>query len=634
MRNAARCWGVRGISKVRDKLALLPDKPGVYLFKDKNGQLIYIGKAISLRQRVRSYFQPGAQHSAKVQALVQKVADLDFIITDNEVEALILESNLIKQHQPWYNIRIKDDKHYPYLKLTMQEPYPRLVVARRISKDGAKYYGPYPSATAMRNTMKVIRRLFPLRTCKQSLTGEPVGRPCLNIHIGRCQGPCTGQVTPERYLEVVHEVDLFLSGRYEALVERLQQQMEQAAEGLFFERAAELRDQLHSVQQVMEKQKMISAGLEDRDLVALARGVEETCVSVWLMRDGRTIGRRNFFLTGTEEMSRGEVLAAFLKQHYAHVSDLPPEILLAAELPEEDEQVVADWLSGRRGHRVQLAVPKRGPKKQLIEMVEKNAVAALEERFARVLSEGQLLQSALQELAHYLGLPEAPRRIECYDISNISGTEAVGSMVVMLDGQAAKEEYRRFKIRGIEGPNDFAMMQQVISRRLRRVQQDDAKFSDLPDLIIVDGGKGQLSSARTAMESLGFGHLPTVGLAEENEWLFKPGQSDPIILPRQSQSLYLVQRIRDEAHRFAITYHRRLRAKRQVASWLQECPGIGAARRTALLRSFGSLQKLRQADVSELAAVPGMNQRAAENLYRFLRQEAPPGEGPSSQRKK
>lgn len=615
------------MSGVRDKLALLPDKPGVYLFKDKDGQLIYIGKAVSLRQRVRSYFQAGAQHGAKVQAMVQKVTDLDFMITDNEVEALILESNLIKQHQPWYNIRIKDDKHYPYLKLTTQELYPRLVVARRISKDGAKYYGPYPSATAMRNTMKVIRRLFPLRTCKQSLIGAPVGRPCLNSHIGRCLGPCTGQVTPERYREVVHEVDLFLSGRYQALVERLEGQMEQAAAGMLFERAAELRDQLRSVQQVMEKQKMISAGLEDRDLVALARGVEETCVSVWLMRDGRTLGRRNFFLTGTEEMSRGEVLAAFLKQHYAHVNELPPEILLAAELPEEDGQVVADWLSGRRGHKVHLVVPKRGAKKQLIEMVEKNAVAALEERFAQVLSEGQLLQSALLELAHYLGLQHPPRRIECYDISNISGTEAVGSMVAMLEGKAAKEEYRRFKIRDIAGPNDFAMMQQVIRRRFRRVQLDDAKFSDLPDLIIVDGGKGQLSSARAALQGLGFGHLPIVGLAKENEWLFKPDQSEPIVLPRQSQSLYLVQRIRDEAHRFAITYHRRLRAKRQVASWLEGCPGIGVARRTALLRSFGSLQKLSQAEVHELAAVPGMTQQAAENLYGYLRQPSSPEAG-------
>lgn len=609
-----------GYVAVSDKLALLPDKPGVYLFKDQGGQIIYIGKALSLRNRVRSYFQAGAQHGAKVRALVQKIKDFDFIITDNEVEALILESNLIKQHQPWYNIRIKDDKHYPYLKLPLQEPYPRLQVARRVSKDGAKYYGPYPSASAMRDTMKVIRRLFPLRTCKQALTGDSVGRPCLNLHIGRCLGPCTGSVTPERYREVVQAVDLFLSGRYETLVQRLEQQMEQASLGLFFERAAELRDQLHSVQQVMEKQKMISAGLEDRDVVALARGVEETCISVFFMRAGRTIGRRNFFLSGTEELSRGEVLAAFLKQHYTDLNELPPEIVLAGELPEEEATVVAQWLSNRRGQKVQITVPKRGPKKQLIEMVEKNAVAALEERFAKVLSEGQLLQSALQELALYLGLSTAPRRIECYDISNISGTEAVGSMVVMLSGKAAREEYRRFKIRGIEGPNDFAMMQQVIARRLRRVQQDDQKFSDLPDLIIVDGGKGQLSSARSAMEGLGFGFIPTVGLAKENEWLFKPGEAEPVILPRQSQSLYLVQRIRDEAHRFAITYHRQLRAKRQVASWLEGCPGIGAARRTALLKAFGSLQKIRAAGIEQLAEVPGMTEQSAANLYHYLRQ--------------
>lgn len=607
---------------ISDKLALLPDKPGVYLFKDQADQIIYIGKALSLRSRVRSYFQAGAQHTAKVQALVQKIKDLDFIITDNEVEALILESNLIKQHQPWYNIRIKDDKHYPYLKLPLLEPYPRLQVARRISKDGAKYYGPYPSASAMRDTMKVIRRLFPLCTCKQPLTGEPAGRPCLNSHIGRCLGPCTGSISPERYREVVAAVDMFLAGRYEELAGRLQTQMQQAAEDLFFERAAELRDQLQSVQQVMEKQKMISAGLEDRDVVALARGVEETCISVFFIRQGRTVGRRNFFLTGTDELSRGEVLIAFVKQYYAEQPEIPPEVVLADQPPAEEAAVVADWLLAKRGHKVQLTVPKRGPKKQLVEMVEKNATMALEERFAQVMSEGQLLQSALQELALYLGLSTAPRRIECYDISNISGTESVGSMVVMLDGKAARDEYRRFKIRGIEGPNDFAMMQQVLARRLRRVQLDDAKFSDLPDLIIVDGGKGQLSSARQVMEGMGFGFLPTVGLAKENEWLYRPGESDPVILPRQSQSLYLVQRIRDEAHRFAITYHRQLRAKRQVASWLEGCPGIGESRRKALLKSFGSLQKIKTAEVAELAAVPGMTQQAAESLYLYVRQEA------------
>lgn len=605
---------------VEDKLTLLPEKPGVYLFKDHAGQIIYIGKALSLKNRVRSYFQSGAQHSAKVHALVQKIKDLEFIITDNEVEALILESNLIKQHQPWYNIRIKDDKHYPYLKLSTLEPYPRLQVVRRISKDGAKYFGPYPSASAMRDTMKAIRRLFPLRTCKQPLAGQQVGRPCLNLHIGRCLGPCTGEVSAERYHEVVNAIDMFLSGKYEDLQVRLKSQMEQAAEDLFFERAAELRDQLQSVQQVMEKQKMISAGLEDRDIVALARGVEETCVSIFFTREGRTIGRRNFFLTGTEDKSRGEVLAAFLKQYYTTQSEFPLEIVLATELPAEEESVVSLWLDSKAGHRVQLLVPKRGPKKQLIEMVEKNAVMALEERFAKILSEGQLLQSALQELALYLGLTQAPRRIECYDISNISGTESVGSMVVMLDGLAARGEYRRFKIRGIEGPNDFAMMQQVIARRLHRVQLDDEKFSDLPDLIIVDGGKGQLSSARQAMESLGFGAIATVGLAKENEWLFRPGESDPIILPRQSQSLYLVQRIRDEAHRFAITYHRQLRAKHQVASWLEGCPGIGLARRTALLQTLGSLNKIKAAEVHELAAVPGMTAQAAENLYHYIRQ--------------
>ncbi len=609
---------------VQDKLALLPDKPGVYMFKDAEGVILYVGKAVSLRSRVRSYFQAGAQHSAKVQALVRKVADLEFIITDTEIEALILESNLIKEHHPWYNIRIKDDKHYPYLKLTLREPYPRLLIVRRIERDGAKYYGPYPSASSVRETLKVIRRLFPLRTCKQELTGEKTGRACLNLHIGRCLGPCLGNVAVDRYREAVTAVDMFLSGRHEELIKDLQQRMEQAAEDLNFERAAELRDQLSAVHHVTEKQKMISSGLEDRDVVALARGVEETCVSIFFMRSGRTIGRENFFLTGTEEMQRGEVLAAFIKQYYTAAPTIPAEVLVSAELPPEDHQLVQSWLSGKRGSKVILHEPKRGSKKQLIEMVEKNAIAALEERFAKVLNEGQLLQSALDELAFYIGLQEGPRRIECYDISNISGTEAVGSMVVMIDGQPAKAEYRRFKIRGIEGPNDFAMMAQVIGRRLKRVQEDDEKFSDLPDLIIVDGGKGQLSAARAVMESMGFGFLPTVGLAKEHEHIFLPGESDPVILPRQSQSLYLVQRIRDEAHRFAITYHRQLRAKKQVASWLEGCPGIGEARRKALLKTFGTLNKVKAASVAELAEVPGMNWQAAEALHTYIRKQPPP----------
>lgn len=610
---------------IQDKLALLPDKPGVYMFRDEEGVILYVGKAVSLRSRVRSYFQPGAQHSPKVQALVRKVADLEFIITDTEIEALILESNLIKEHQPWYNIRIKDDKHYPYLKLTLQEPYPRLVIVRRIERDGAKYYGPYPSASSVRETLKVIRRLFPLRTCKQNLTGEKAGRSCLNLHIGRCLGPCLGNVSKDRYREAVTAVDMFLSGRHEELVKGLRQKMEQAAEDLNFERAAELRNQLSAVLHVTEKQKMISSGLEDRDVVALARGVEDTCVSVFFMRSGRTIGRENFFLSGTEEMTRGEVLAAFIKQYYAVAPAIPAEVLVSAELPEEDLPVVQSWLSSKRAGKVVIHEPKRGPKKQLIEMVEKNAVAALEERFAKVLSEGQLLQSALDELAFYIGLSKGPRRIECYDISNISGTEAVGSMVVMIDGQPANSEYRRFRIRGIEGPNDFAMMAQVIGRRLKRVQQDDEKFSDLPDLIIVDGGKGQLSAARQVIESMGFGFLATVGLAKEHEYIFRPGESEPIILPRQSQSLYLVQRIRDEAHRFAITYHRQLRAKRQVASWLEGCSGIGEARRKALLKAFGTLNKIRTASIEDLAGVPGMSRQAAEALYTYIRKQPAPG---------
>ncbi|NLW16206.1 MAG: excinuclease ABC subunit UvrC [Firmicutes bacterium] len=609
------------MSVLENKLALLPEKPGVYIYKDRNGHILYIGKALSLRQRVRSYFQASADHSSKVRALVQKIHDLEIIVTNNEVDALILESNLIKEHQPWFNIRIKDDKHYPYLKLTMAETYPRLLIARRIQKDGSKYFGPYPSSLAMRETLKLIRRIFPLRTCKQQLDGQPVGRPCLNYHIKRCLGPCTGKVSREEYMEVVQNVDMLLSGRYDNLIKQLTERMEEAAAALQFERAAELRDQLKAIERISERQKMISPDLADRDVFAVARGVEETCIGMLLVREGHVIGREHYFLTGTEDLSQGEILAGFLKQHYANNPFIPREVILSAELPDNDGELISEWLTQRRGSKAQLIVPKRGDKKLLVEMAEKNAALALEERLARSLSEGKLQQEALQELARFLELAEPPRRIECYDISNISGKEAVGSMVVMINGEPQPSEYRRFRIRDIEGPNDYAMMQQVLRRRFRRLQQDDERFSDIPDLIIIDGGKGQLSAALQVLHELGFAGLPVVGLAEKEEHIFRPGHSEPLILPRQSQSLYLVQRIRDEAHRVALQYHRRLRAKKQVASWLEGCPGIGPARRKALLKAFGSLNKIKAASEAELAQVPGMTKKAAANLYAYLRVE-------------
>lgn len=600
------------------KLELLPEKPGVYIYKDKGGHILYIGKAVSLRQRVRSYFQSSADHSAKVRALVERIEDLEIIVTNNEVDALILESNLIKQHQPWFNIRIKDDKHYPYLKLTMQEAFPRLVVARRIRKDGAKYFGPYTSSQAMHETLRLIRRIFPLRTCKQPLTGAAVGRPCLNFHIKRCLAPCSGRVSRQEYLEVVHNVDMLLSGRHDILVKQLTERMQAASQALQFERAAELRNQLAAVNKVQEGQKMISAGLEDRDIIAMARGVEETCVGKLIMRKGYTIGREHYFLQGTEDLERGEILSAYIKQHYAYKPAVPAEILLAADLPAEDEELIADWLSQKRGSRVQLLVPKRCDKRALIKMVEKNAEIALQERLAQTLRRGDLLQSALAELAGHLGLPAPPHRIECYDISNIAGEAAVGSMVVMLAGEPANSEYRRFRIRDVEGPDDYKMMQEVLRRRFRRLQGDDDRFSDIPDLIVVDGGKGQLSAALRVLHDLGFAHIPTVSLAEREEEIFLPHDPHPLVLPRQSQSLYLVQRIRDEAHRVALRYHRQLRSKRQVASWLEGCQGIGPARRKALLQFFGSLNKVKAAELAELAAVPGMTKQAAANLHRYI----------------
>lgn len=601
---------------LQEKLDLVPRQPGVYLMKDKQGRIIYVGKAKNLRSRVRSYFQPSAAHGSKTALLVKNIADLEYIVTDSEVEALVLESNLIKKHKPKYNIRIRDDKHYPYIKVTTNELFPRLLIARRIKKDGAKYYGPYPDASAARSTIKLLNKIFQLRSCKQSLSGENAGRPCLNYHIKRCTAPCQGHISPEQYQKTIDNVCRFLEGRHDEIVAMLNKQMEEAAAKLQFEEAAKLRDQLQSVEAVLKKQKVISAGLEDMDVIAMARGIEDTCVSVFFMRRGRIVGRENFFISGSEDSSRGEVLAAFIKQYYANASFIPKEILLDDSI--SDSEVIAEWLSEKRGSRVYLKTPQRGQKRKLCEMAHKNAMAAVEERWAKRLDRQELLQLAVEELAFYLKLPQTPKRIECYDISNIQGALSVGSMVVFRDGRPCNSHYRRFRIKTVEGPNDFASMQEVLRRRIQRIDSDDESFSEVPELIIIDGGKGQLSAAREVLEQEGYAHLAVVGLAKREEHLFLPDRPDPVVLPRNSQSLYLVQRIRDEAHRFAVSYHRRLRSQRQVATRLEQVPGIGPVRRTNLLKHFGSFKKIQQASVDELARVPGMTRTAAETLHQFL----------------
>ncbi|HHV71813.1 MAG TPA: excinuclease ABC subunit UvrC [Clostridia bacterium] len=615
--------------ELKEKIANLPTRPGVYLMKDKWGEIIYVGKAVSLRNRVRSYFQSSQNHSPKVRALVDHIADLDYIVTESELEALILECNLIKQYRPKYNINLKDDKNYPYLKITVQEDYPRLLIVRSFKKDGAKYYGPYADVGAVKHTINTLKRIFPLRSCKKILKeGEQVkDRPCLNFHLKQCLAPCQGDVNKETYRQMIEEICLFLEGKQDDLIKKLTKEMEQAAEELRFERAAELRNQIEALKKIMEKQRVISTALEDQDVVAFAQGDDDTCVQVFFIRGGKLIGKKHFILNGTGGQDQGEILSSFIKQFYTDVEFIPREILLQQEF--DEVRIIEEWLSSRRGAKVYLRVPKRGEKHKLVEMVQENALLVLNELRQQQLKEETKLKQALQELKDYLQLPVLPKRIECYDISNIQGAEPVGSMVVFCGGEPYKEGYRRFKIKTIQGPNDFAMMAEVIRRRFQRARQekeiqlgDDVKqklkFAILPDLIIVDGGKGQLSAAREVMKELGFAKIPTFGLAKEEELLFKEGSPEPIVLPRDSQALYLLQRIRDEAHRFAITFHRQLRAKRMISSELDQIEGIGEKRRQALLRRFGSLAQIKQATIEELAAVEGMNKKIAERVYSYF----------------
>lgn len=610
-----------GNTIIKKKLTHLPAKPGVYLMLNEEGTVIYVGKASSLRNRVRSYFRAAGKQPPKVQAMVNHVADFEYIVTDSEVEALILECNLIKEHRPKYNISLRDDKHYPYLKLTVTQDYPRLVVVRSMKKDGNRYFGPYTQVGALNDTVRLLRRLFPLRTCSDStLARQP--RPCLNYHIGRCLAPCREEVSKEAYGEVVREVILFLEGKQEDLLRRLKEKMEQAAAALQFEKAAEYRDQIKSVEQVLAKQKIIFAGQEDYDVIAFARGTGEACVQVFFIREGKLIGRNHFFLEGTDDLSRGAIMTAFLKQYYSQAETVPREILLSEE-PEEKE-LLETWLTGLRGRKVVLRVPKRGEKQQLVEMVAQNALTVLEEEELLRRRKNMLTTEAVLELQRELQLPKPPFRIEGFDISHIQGSMTVAAMVVFENGEEKTADYRRFRLKTVEGPDDYAAMREVIARRFKYLaeggEEGDGKdkFAGLPDLILIDGGKGQLNAALEVLREYGLDDIPTFGLAEKEELLFREGDNNPIELPRNSPALYLVQRVRDEAHRFALTYHRDLRSKNLRASRLDEVPGVGPKRKKALLRRFGSVARIREASLEELLSVEGITEKVAQAIKEHL----------------
>ena len=592
---------------VEEKLKLLPDSPGVYIMKNETGKVIYVGKAVVLKNRVRQYFQSNKGHSPKVRVMVSKIADFETILTGSEMEALILECNLIKKYRPRYNISLKDDKTYPYVKVTLAEKYPRVMITRRIMKDGARYFGPYTQVGAVHESLKLLRRLFPMRTCKHM----DVDRPCLEYHIKRCVAPCTGEVNPEEYKKMVDAVCLFLEGRTEIVEKRLEEQMMDAAENLRFEEAARLRDQLHAVQKVAEKQRIVT-GSGDQDAIGMSRSEIGVCVQIFFIRSGKMIGREHFLLSGSEEESNSDVLSAFLKQYYHRAAFIPHEILLPMEVSEQ--QVIGEWLTEKKGSKVYVEVPQRGTKHDIVMMAENNAAKYLSDEAARIKTSNEQTEGAVRELGEYLGMKQLPWRMECFDISHIQGSETVASMVVFEGGIPNKSAYRRFKIKSAEGkPDDFLSMREVTTRRYGKKDVED-----MPDLIIIDGGKGQLSSALEIIRGAGHTAVPVIGLAKQFEWIFVEGKSEPVILPRNSQALFLMQRIRDEAHRFAITYHRSLRGKRNLVSVLDHITGIGEKRRQALRKKFGTIQNMRDASVEELAAVPGMTRPAARAVYNFF----------------
>lgn len=587
--------------------------------KGETDEVLYVGKAVNLRNRLRSYFQSSATHSPRVLRLVDNAADLDFFVTDSELEALILECNLIKRHRPHYNVRLKDDKRYPYIKITWQEDFPRVNVVRRMLADGARYFGPYTSSAAMRQTLALLRRIFPYLTCKRKITGSDE-RSCLYHHIGRCLAPCIGAVSKDDYRDMMQQVCLFLEGKGEEVLASLRQRMETAAENMEFERAANLRDQIDAVERVIERQRVVSASLVDQDAIAIAREDGEVCTQVFFVRSGKLVGHEYFLMEGGGDVEEPEILSSFLKQFYDHAAHVPPEILLPAEI--EENQVIERWLTERRGGKVSLRVPRRGQKRKLLEMVEENARETLSHLLAREQIERTRALSGLNDLQTQLGLHGPPLRIEAYDISNIQGVAATGSMVVFAEGVPAKSEYRRFKIRAAQGPDDYAMMQQVLRRRFRRATAEEGEtqssWAQVPDLIVVDGGKGQLNAALEVLAEQGLEGVPIIGLAKAREEIFTPAESEPVVLPRDSEALHLLQRLRDEAHRFAIVYHKAVRRSQSLSSILEEIPGIGPRRRRALLKRFTSLDAIRKASLEELSSVEGMNENMARRVLEDL----------------
>ena len=606
-------------------LKRLPDRPGVYLMKDARGDVLYVGKAQSLRHRVRSYWQKQAPAGEihRIRSVIDRIADVEVTEVDSVSEALLLEANLIKRFKPRFNVRLKDDKSYPYIKVTLADDFPRVERTRKLVNDGSRYFGPYASATSVDESMNLVRRLFPFRTCTIDIRdGErALQRPCLLFHIKRCQGPCIEAISKADYRADIEQVELFLEGRQETLVKALRREMSAAAERQDYERAATHRDKIRAIERTMESQKMAAFARTELDLVGMARQDSQAAMTLFIIRDGKMIGRDVYLLDAAREAGDAEVLASFLEQYYARATSIPREIYVPNAVT--DTADLETFLIEKRGGPVHLRTPQRGEKRDLMELAARNAAETLAREQARWLADQGKTLAALEELATALDMLGTPFRIECYDISNFQGAESVGSMVVFEDGKPRTGEYRRFRIRTVVGPNDFASHQEVLRRRFRATKAGEEGSEEerrwaMPDLVIVDGGKGQVSAAKEVLDELGLHDLPLAGLAKEREELFLPGRSEPIVLPPTSSALYLVQRLRDEAHRFAITYHRTLRDRRTVRSAFDDLPGVGPKRKRELLKVFGSIKRVREAPVEQIAAVPGISRALAERIKATL----------------
>jgi excinuclease ABC subunit C len=606
---------------LRERLKALPETPGVYLMRDAQGRVIYAGKALSLRNRVPNYFQASSVLPEHIAAMVARVYEFEVITTANEKEALVLEQTMIKRHRPRFNIRLRDDKNYLYIKLPLNEDFPRITLVRRPANDGARYWGPYTHAIALRTTLKTVRRVIPYRSCKDSEFA--LGRPCFYFHLNLCSAPCAGFINRDAYHEQLNQVASFLDGRSDHVAKRLKVQMQEAADKLEYEAAARYRDRLDAMERMAERQKVLAMGRYDQDLFGLARANGQGSVRVFSVREGRLSGSENFDLVGLgKDQSNADILNAFVSQYYANATHIPKEIFVPQALP--DRALIEQWLTERRGSSVSVRVPQRGKQRELLEQAAANAAETMRQMRIKLDYDADRTASLLNDLQARLELRTLPVRIECYDISNIQGKYPVGSMVVFEEGRPKPAHYRHFRIKTVHGANDFAMLQEVLRRRFGRLARseegtpEEPSFSRLPDLVLVDGGKGQISAAREVMESMGLASVATFGLAKEQEELFRPGESDPIRLPLDSEALFLVQRVRDEAHRFAITFHRVVRKKDAFASVLDGISGLGPVRRRALIRHFGSIDSIRGATVEELTAVKGITRPVAVAIKEML----------------